>query len=184
MLVDATVPYIDSVESVLTPAECRKLIARFEDSQPETAPINTVFGPRVRTDIRNNERVMFDDPELTADWFDRIEAHAPPKCHGRVLVGANERVRMYRYKVGMRFAPHQDGAFVRNAREQSFFSVLLYLNEGFGGGDTVFITKPEVRITPKQGLVLFFQHPIVHEGAEITSGIKYVARTDLMYRAT
>lgn len=31
-------------------------------------------------------------------------------------------------------------------------------------------------------LGVVFQHPIIHEGAEVLSGVKYVARTDLMYR--
>ena len=32
------------------------------------------------------------------------------------------------------------------------------------------------------GMGLLFQHPIIHEGAEVTRGTKYVIRTDLMYR--
>ena len=33
-----------------------------------------------------------------------------------------------------------------------------------------------------RGWGLIFQHPLLHEGSEVTSGTKYVARTDLMYR--
>jgi hypothetical protein len=82
----------------------------------------------------------------------------------------------------MRFAPHQDGAFHRDDREQSFYSFLVYLNEGFGGGHTTFVTEPEISVRPRTGLGLLFQHPLVHEGCVVTSGVKYVARTDLMYR--
>ena len=38
------------------------------------------------------------------------------------------------------------------------------------------------KLTPETGLGLLFQHPIIHEGAEVKAGIKYVVRTDLMYR--
>ncbi|HSG70719.1 MAG TPA: hypothetical protein VLA12_09915, partial [Planctomycetaceae bacterium] len=59
---------------------------------------------------------------------------------------------------------------------------LVYLNDDFEGGETNFIVEPEVSIKPETGMGLMFQHPLLHEGAEVTSGVKYVARTDLMYR--
>jgi prolyl 4-hydroxylase len=56
------------------------------------------------------------------------------------------------------------------------------LNDEFEGGETVFFVEPEVVIKSRAGAGLFFQHPIIHEGALVTSGIKYAVRTDLMYR--
>ena len=41
---------------------------------------------------------------------------------------------------------------------------------------------PEVVIKPRTGSSLFFQHPIIHEGSEVLAGVKYVVRTDLVYR--
>lgn len=38
------------------------------------------------------------------------------------------------------------------------------------------------RVRPAVGRALFFQHRVVHEGAEVTSGEKLVLRTDVMYR--
>ena len=60
---------------------------------------------------------------------------------------------------------------------------MVYLNEGFEGGETLFFVEPEVVIRPQTGAALIFQHPIIHEGSEVTAGVKYVVRTDLMYRA-
>ena len=37
-------------------------------------------------------------------------------------------------------------------------------------------------ITPKAGLALCFRHHLIHEGRAVRSGIKYVLRTDIMYR--
>ena len=37
-------------------------------------------------------------------------------------------------------------------------------------------------IKPKTGMALVFHHPLRHEGKEITSGTKYVLRTDIMYK--
>ena len=180
--VDPDKPYIIQVETAFTKDECDALIEQIESLDPVVATINTVDGPKVNRDVRNNDRVIFDDPQLAATVVDRIGDRAPAEILGRTLVGANERFRCYRYQPGMRFAPHADGAFHRNDYEQSFYSVLVYLNGDFEGGATTFITEPEVAIQPETGKILLFQHPIIHEGSVVTSGVKYVARTDLMYR--
>ncbi len=57
-----------------------------------------------------------------------------------------------------------------------------YLNEDFEGGQTTFFTNPERVVQPVKGDALLFQHPLVHEGSIVTAGVKYVARTDVMYR--
>jgi hypothetical protein len=31
-------------------------------------------------------------------------------------------------------------------------------------------------------MALLFQHQLLHEGSEVTSGVKYVVRSDVMYR--
>ena len=183
--IDHKRPYILKVPDLLSAAECQDLIDKIESLGPERATINTIGGTALRPDVRNNDRVIFDDPALAAMLFEQVQVKAPktPKdIHGLSLVGANERFRCYRYKPGMRFAPHKDGAFWRNDFELSFYSFLVYLNEGFDGGSTTFATSPEISIVPRLGMGLLFQHPIIHEGSVVTSGVKYVARTDLMYR--
>ena len=180
--VDHQQPYILKVPGLLTLDECRALIAKIEALGPELATINTHAGTVVRTDVRSNDRVIFDDEDLARILFDRVQNRVPKQIHGWALAGVNERFRCYRYKPGMRFAPHKDGAFQRNENEQSFYTFLVYLNEDFEGGNTTFATELEVSIKPRTGMGLLFQHPIIHEGAIVTAGIKYVARTDLIYR--
>lgn len=72
--------------------------------------------------------------------------------------------------------------FARRSTENSCYSFLVYLNADFTGGATTFVTDPEVAILPETGMRLLFQHPLMHKGSLVTSGIKYVARTDLMYQ--
>lgn len=182
--VDKSKPYIFTVADVLSLEECLALISKIESLNPTLATINTMTGTRVRADTRNNDRVIFDDAELAEILLNRIQHKAPKEIHGKAFVGINERFRCYRYKPGMRFAPHTDGSFHRDEVEQSFYSFLVYLNDEFEGGSTTFLTVPEVSIKPESGMGLIFQHPIIHEGSLVTKGIKYVARTDLMYRST
>ena len=178
---DLSHPMLWTVPELLSPAECIAQIARIEAAAPAPAPITTLRGAQMRPDIRNNDRVSFDDPELAADLFTRVRAHVPAELSGMRLCGANERLRCYRYGPGQRFAPHYDGAFVRDEREQSLVSFLVYLNQGFVGGETSFLQIGRT-VVPRTGLALLFQHRILHEGAEVREGCKYVLRSDLMYR--
>jgi len=182
MLLDREKPYIVLIPDVLTPEECATWIAKIKALGPEAAPINTSRGTRIETRIRNNRRVMFDDTEGAASLFERVKERVPQEIHDMVLTGVNERLRCYEYEAGQRFAPHSDGTYVRSENEQSWYTFMVYLNEGFVGGETVFLVKPEKSIEPRTGLGLLFQHPIIHEGAEVRIGTKYVIRTDLMYR--
>jgi predicted 2-oxoglutarate/Fe(II)-dependent dioxygenase YbiX len=124
---------------------------------------------------------MFDDPAFAALLFDRVAAHVPPQLCGMKPVGANERFRCYRYDVDQRFAPHYDGAFIRNEDERSLLTFMVYLNDGFGGGATKFHDF-DVDVTPKAGMALLFQHFLLHEGCFVTRGVKYALRSDVMYR--
>jgi len=182
LTIDDSKTYIVELAEVLSATECRNLVKKIESLNPSLATINTATGTKVNTNVRNNERVIFDDRELAEKLFADAVEHLPSEFAGRTICGANERFRCYRYKPGMRFAPHSDGSFVRNDSEMSFYTYLVYLNAEFEGGETTFFTKPEVVIKPVSGDAVLFQHPLVHEGSIVTSGIKYVARTDIMYR--
>jgi len=180
--IDLSHPVLWTVPDLLPPDLCAAQIARIEAAAPAPAPITTLRGAQMRPDIRNNDRVSFDDPVTAADLLARVREHVPARLSGMHLVGANERLRCYRYGPGQRFAPHFDGAFVRDEHEQSLISFLVYLNEGFEGGETVFPQEGRT-IVPRTGMALLFQHRVLHEGAAVRSGVKYVLRSDLMYRA-
>ncbi len=90
-------PFVLTLEGVLTEDECRSLIHRIETLGPEPAPISTFRGEVRRPDVRNNDRVMLDDPALAQRLFDRIKAQVPERLEvDWRLVGANERLRFYR----------------------------------------------------------------------------------------
>jgi prolyl 4-hydroxylase len=180
-MLDFTKPLMWTVDNFLPIAECQNLIRRIEEIGPEDAPITTARGFIMRPDIRNNKRSMFDDKVLALRLFNLAKPHIPQKLDGMKAVGANERFRCYRYEPGQYFAPHLDGAFYRNDYEWSLLTLIVYLNEDFTGGETNFLDLKK-SVVPKTGSALFFQHAILHEGAEVKSGMKYAARTDIMYR--
>jgi hypothetical protein len=38
-----------------------------------------------------------------------------------------------------------------------------------------------VRVVPEPGMVLLFEHRLLHDGETVTGGVKYTMRTDIMY---
>jgi prolyl 4-hydroxylase len=169
------------VPAVFSVEECRKMTDRLEALGPVLAPVTTASGPVVRTDIRTNHRVMFDDQQLASELLARLVHALPAALAGRPLAGINTRFRGYRYSQGQAFKPHRDGAYRPSSSLGSELTLLLYLNEGFEGGETRFLDGSASPVVPKVGNVLLFAHAILHEGAEVHSGTKYVLRSDVMY---
>ncbi|WP_224362932.1 2OG-Fe(II) oxygenase [Hyalangium versicolor] len=174
---------IVTVSNFLSPQECKEFIRQTLEEGYEEAPITTSRGFLMRPDIRNNTRVMKDDPVLSGRLWERMK-ELVPTTHRRIGSwhphGLNERFRFYRYTQGQYFKWHSDGPFIRSSQELSLFTAMVYLNEDFEGGATDFQFGPS--ITPRRGMLLLFEHSLVHQGAPVRSGCKYVLRTDVMFR--
>jgi predicted 2-oxoglutarate/Fe(II)-dependent dioxygenase YbiX len=179
------------VHDFLSPDECAHYIALSESVGYGDAPITSRGGPVMRKDIRNNDRVMIDDPALADAVWERLGPFVPP-CVGFWLpVGLNERWRFYRYDPGQQFDWHCDGCYERSPLERSAFTFMIYLNGGVAGGATELNLRsrggvqnddPIVRVQPEAGKALVFPHHLLHRGAPVSDGRKYVLRTDIMCR--
>jgi prolyl 4-hydroxylase len=167
-----------TVADVLSSDECTELVALAERHGFEIATINTRHGAEVDRDVRNNERVILDDQALANRLWVRISSVVPSFLAGRQARGVNERFRFYRYVPRQRFSWHTDGAFERENGERSLLTFMVYLNDGYEGGATEFVSA---RVVGQTGMGLFFEHQLSHQGAEVIEGIKYVLRSDVMY---
>jgi len=173
---------IFTVPDLLSPEECTAFIRRASGTGFGEAPLTVgVNRFMMEKSVRNNERVIEDDPALAARLWKRLEPHVPAVWGSMCAIGLNERFRYYRYTPGQYFRWHRDGSFVRSPTERSLFTVIYYLNDDFLGGTTDFHGEGELRIAPRRGMALIFAHPIYHQGAEVVRGTKYVLRSDVMY---
>jgi prolyl 4-hydroxylase len=192
------------LDNVLSGKECQRWIEISEEMGYGIAPISIGDNlAQIRPDFRDNKRVMWDCPadNLLPLW-NRIKDFIPKELtfKGSSLIwkvkedfGLNERLRFYRYDQGQKFKPHFDGAFRRSNTEKSHLTFILYLNEGFKGGQTTFFPKHledrsnSVRVNPVKGSALLFFHTgylsPLHEGSPHSSAgkQKYVLRSDIMY---
>lgn len=165
------------VHNVLEPGECASLLAQAND-----------YG---YVPLENRFRCMLECPELAAYLLEVLRPHLPERlCHGHEYIEEiNPRFRFTCYLPEQEFAKHADPFWVHppghpKAGVVSRATVLLYLNDvpdEYGGG-TAFVGEHRVVCQPRGGSVLIFSQDLLHEGSIVTGGLKYFARTELMFR--
>ncbi|MEN7550810.1 2OG-Fe(II) oxygenase [Rapidithrix thailandica] len=169
-----------SIEGFLSSGECKKLIELSEQQGYEEAKVSMESGPKMMKGLRNNYRLLYEDPQMAHELWQKLAPFCPEVIEGWEAVGLNEVFRFYRYDIAQRFKRHIDGRFKRNSYEESRVTFMIYLNHDFEGGETKF---DEVTIVPKEGDALCFIHEQKHESTPLKNGLKYVLRTDVMYRS-
>lgn len=173
---------IQQLKSLFSAAECTAFIEQAEQIGFEPATITTLNGAELHQDVRNNDRIIFDNLELALRLWTRLAPVLPAVWMARSLAGLNERFRFYRYGTNQQFDWHYDGAFERSNGEKSLITVLLYLGGDYMGGETTFEMDGKlVEVRGDQGDVVFFPHRLRHKGSMVTEGTKYMLRTDAMY---
>lgn len=183
-------PHILTVSNLFTAAECERWIAQGEGLGFEAASVSLAAGAKMMPEVRNNDRAVFEDADCAAVLWERVRGFVPSQLDGCLARGLSERFRFYRYDPGQRFKRHRDGAVDGPLGLRSKLTFLIYLNDGYEGGETAFIdyrfvngvaVPQEIKIAGKTGMGLFFRHERKHEGSPVLSGRKYVLRTDVLY---
>ncbi|CAI5715841.1 unnamed protein product [Hyaloperonospora brassicae] len=150
--------------------------------------------------FRDNDRLLLRLPAFAELLWKRLQPHVPVEYEGMHAAGLNPAIRFYRYHKGQRFGCHVDQSDVdRRTGYHSRFTVLVYLNDStdsdLQGGSTVFYAneagaKEEqvvLDVVPQTGSALVHgrgDRCLLHEGALVTRGVKYLLRTDVMYSQT
>jgi len=149
------------------------------------------YGPQIATAIWDRLHPLIAKHNIRG-FQDRTECGDP--------VGLNPRIRILRYDADSndRFEPHFDATTFIDSH-QSLLTVLIYLNDGggtdFSGGETcyldahissslgavTFAEEKITKVTAESGKAVIFEHDLYHSGAPLTSGTKYVLRTDVMF---
>lgn len=138
--------------------------------------------------IKEKEAVCFTDSGLFTNkkWYDlslstffyeRLKSFCADNCER--YLRPNDVVMAGMYKPGDSFSMHTDtGLFYdRKKREKSRWTMLIYLNDGYEGGETIFYDsdtwEEKVRIKPEEGKCLLFDIDLWHKGDVLLSGEKY-----------
>jgi hypothetical protein len=180
-----------TVEGAMTPPEATEWISFAESlGLASTRPKGGI--PERGHAYRDNFRAQIHDRDIAgALWASglgrSIGSATPPLADGRKAVGFNDNIRLYRYDPGLRFGKHYDTSDKDSLGRQTLYTVLIYLSE-CGGGETVFYEEhgggETARVTPTVGMALLHRHGVdcwQHEALAVTSGVKYILRTDVVY---
>ncbi|GMI24417.1 hypothetical protein TeGR_g13784 [Tetraparma gracilis] len=173
------------VEGVLSPPECRALIAGTEA-------------------ISKSGRCTIDTPSMAAEVTRRIRHLLPTASElswtsdGERglwdLQGINGRFRCLRYSKGDFFRRHRDGSYTaRDGRGAAYRAQSVRHRDALpqrpagrsfqGGGTSFFSARGDgVASAPGAGSVLLFEHFLEHQGDEVLGGVKYAVRSDVMYK--
>ncbi|KNC50552.1 2OG-Fe(II) oxygenase family Oxidoreductase [Thecamonas trahens ATCC 50062] len=141
-------------DNIVSLGEAEALVAAAEAMGFETAGVDVRASrdaaepekAELRPEIRDNERVVFDDHELAKALYARISGTLPatvagPRKTELVIDSLAPRLRFYRYRTGGAFHPHVDGALTMRADDgtelQLYATVLIFLSRVDAGGETV-----------------------------------------------
>ena len=158
----------------LSEAEADEIHARLRRAATwEPAPIrkrapNTT---RLREDLRVSWEIReHAAPDLFSHFERTVRARAAALAT-ELAIGAFEvsEIRALRYDEGGFFKVHTD----TTGQDGRRFAIVIYLNDDFEGGATVFPLLG-CRSTPKKGKGLVFPTDRLHRGDVVTSGTKYI----------
>ncbi|XP_027366585.1 uncharacterized protein LOC113872903 [Abrus precatorius] len=169
------------------------------------------LGPAKGEAYRDNDRISVNDSVLADTiWESGLDKlFSDIKIRGKVAVGLNPNIRLYRYKVGQRFGRHIDESVNLGDGKRTYYTLLVYLSGGPGelkskpktysskpsdssfdplvGGETVFYgprNSTVAEVAPTEGTALLHLHGdkcLLHEARNVTKGVKYVLRSDVVF---
>ncbi len=188
------------IRNFFTSTLCKNYVAFLS-----TLPLTTTPGkPKRGEAVRVNDRFQVEDPVFANHLWEKtalrefVQRQSNSTWSGEVL-GLNSNIRIYRYKPGQFFDQHYDESnklFFGSEKTpaKTTWTLLIYLSI-CEGGETVFYPESSSRkgakvpeptaVPPEVGLALLHRHGedcMLHEGKEVTSGEKWVLRSDLVVK--
>lgn len=171
-------PEITLLGGLLALEECRYLMTLAEPLLHPSFVIDPASGDRMPNPVRTSFGFSFGPTEedLVVNRINRRIAAATGTA-----VKAGEPLNILRYQPGQEYRPHMDA--IPGEKNQRVLTVLLYLNDGYQGGETDF---PDLGLSigGAPGDALLFRNtgadgrgdPLSrHAGLPVTSGTKWLA---------
>ncbi len=162
---------------LFTPAECAYFLQAAEPGY-QPSMVNDAGGRQVRDPIRTSAASalhwLIEDPVIHA--FNRRLAAASGTDFDQ-----GEAIQILRYRPGQEYRPHYD--FVHATENSRVMTALVYLNDDYQGGETLFI-KTGLKVKGREGDALIFRSmggdrgvdPMSqHAGLPVTGGTKFIA---------
>jgi prolyl 4-hydroxylase len=179
-------PGLTRFPGLFSEAECQYLGEAAEPLYEPAVTVEEYTGREFRTPIRTSDTAVFpwvgENPAIHA--LNRRIAAA-----SRTDATQGEPLQILRYRQGQEYKPHIDA--IPGLVPQRIFTMLVYLNDGFEGGETTFL-KIGLTIAPRRGDGLLFHNvgadgkpdqDLLHAGLPVRRGVKRLASRWIRERA-
>lgn len=179
-------PNVALIENILSPQECEKLI-QLSATKVKRSEVIEPDGTRQVSAVRTSEGTHFALAENAI--VDRLEKRLAALI-GKPIDHA-EPLQILHYRVGGEYLPHHDYfdpkhdgyAEVLRAGGQRVATLVVYLNDVKGGGETIF-PELDLAVKPSAGSAVYFEYcnsqaqldaRLLHGGAPVLEGEKWIA---------
>ena len=171
-------PYVARLPGVFTAAECDYLAEAAEPMLEPSVVVDERSGRHIPHPIRTSDGVAF-------AWV--IENPAVHALNRRIAAASGTRVaqgeplQVLRYRPGQQYRNHLDA--VPGLDNHRILTMLVYLNDGYQGGETQFV-RTGLAVKGRKGDGLLFRNTLPdgradpmseHAGLPVTSGTKTIA---------
>ena len=176
-----------TVPNVLSPADCRALIARWYQEGHDAGSIMSVVGGKTveRYDdaVKKRRDHLLSDPAVRKPLMAMVARRLGPEvgkafCFGsfrfdRVLIACYDAER------GDHFRPHRDNTTPATAGRR--FALTLNLNsDEYEGGELMFPEYGDYRYKPATGAAVVFACSLLHEALPVTRGQRFALLSFLL----
>ena len=174
----ASSPEVRLFRNLFTPAECAFLIDVASPKMTPSVVVNPQTGQQVPNPVRTSDGAAFplagENPAMHA-LCRRLAAASGTD------VGQGEPLQILRYSPGQEFRPHFDA--IHDTDNQRILTFLVYLNDDYEGGETLFLASG-LKVKGQTGDGLLFRNAddsgrqdpnAQHAGLPPTAGEKFLA---------
>jgi hypothetical protein len=160
--------FIQVLDGLLTSEECQQFIQQ----------LNVDKLQRIDNHMATYDRNILVNDEFADIMYNRVQSYLPEGT-----IRCNEYFRFSKYHPGQEFKIHTDGTNQDKFNNMSKYTINIFLNTEFTGGETDFFDANGhvvIHAIPKVGRGVIFDREILHCGNKVSSGYKYLLRTDVM----
>ena len=150
----------------LQESDCKKIITFLNSNEFKQA--HQFNSGRHNNELFTSDKIII---ELIDSKINKL------KFDGRKIINYVVPFEFYKYKKLDYITPHVDSPVLFDSNLQSNYTAIIYLNDDFVGGDTFFVDLKS-KINPVQGMLLLFEHHLLHEALRIELGTKYIYRSE------
>lgn len=179
--------YLRVLDDMFSKQECKDLLARAEKTgwhKPGTGGTymrSIIIDQALAKELHNRIKEHIPDT-YKADYFNKDGTYIRSRRYRLICI--NDHFRFSKYYKGGRFPIHYDGKNIDSEGRESVFTLNIFLNDNFEGGETDFFDYHTVKlrysVEPKPGRGALFYADQLHQGNKVTKPFKYLIRTDVM----